>query len=497
MRDHYPLAGLKEALDGPVTPRLAFANDLRERLLDQLTAQNQDDSTIEEEAAPMAMTMQRTRFQVLMPTLFRLAAVFLIVTAFAGAHRVGWWGGEPEHGTIQAPFFPVEFGSPNPEWQTDPLWRSIPDGEPLPLDRDGPYVQDAIAVDGERVFRLVVTDAFTGVAAIDAETGEPLWEQAVSIGETALLDAEAGTVFVLSERTAGAVLTAFDAETGEFRWSRETSSEITTLLAWRDTLLLWDGRAVLTARSATTGDPIGARDFSANDNSNEAVANSERMNPIALAGDTLVIGTATGMIAAVPANAFDSADPVWNQEIAGSVVRFTVSGAVVAVYYRLADADDETGDALYAIRVFDVDTGESLWETGAKSTIEAPFAMGDALGYYTGNTPLIPLPPDAVAFDTLEIVEARTGNSLTSIEGIVPVVSLPDGRGLIGAGEGAEGMIDILAVSSDDPAGAWGQTIEVLSFGPATSVAVDEHRLYYVDEDYSLIAYNLSELGIP
>ena len=57
-------------------------------------------------------------------------------------------------------------------------------------------------------------------------------------------------------------------------------------------------------------------------------------------------------------------------------------------------------------------------------------------------------------------------------------------------------MTEILALKPDD-AFPWGSSFEVLSFGQSTPVSVDEHRIYYVDQDYSLIAYPLSGLGIP
>ncbi|MCC6705747.1 MAG: PQQ-binding-like beta-propeller repeat protein [Thermomicrobiales bacterium] len=503
MSDHYPLAGLKEALDGPVTPRLAFANDLRERLLDQLTAQDQDDSTTEEEAAPMAIAVKRTRFQVLLPTLFRLAAMFLIVAAFAGAHRVGWWGVGPDlqRGSIHAPVGPVtpfEFASPNPEWQTEPLWRSLPDGEPLISGTTRQFIADAIATDGQRVFRLVATSEFTGVIAIDAESGEVLWERPVALSENALIEANANTVFILSDRAAGSALTAIDAPTGEPVWSTETSSEIVALLGWEETLFLWDGRSVLIALAAASGDQTSSRTFPG-DSSEELGAEFSlpaNVRTIAVVGEALLIGTPDGLIAALPAAAIDTAEANWTQEIDGGVLGFAVTSDAVAVYYRLSEPHRETGQPLEAINVYDIGSGDPLWEVEASSTIEQPFSMTDRFAYYALPEAIATMPAGAVPSYLLFIQEARTGKSVSLVEGIVPVISLPDGRALIGAGSGAEGMTEILALKPDD-AFPWGSSFEVLSFGQSTPVSVDEHRIYYVDQDYSLIAYPLSGLGIP
>lgn len=100
------------------------------------------------------------------------------------------------------------------------LWsRSIrPEGE------RGDVLGGGMALGSGRIF---VTTGYGSVLALNPETGETLWEQAISAPSRAAPSVAGGRVFVL---TVNNQLLALDAETGTRLWSHQGLSEIAALL---------------------------------------------------------------------------------------------------------------------------------------------------------------------------------------------------------------------------------------------------------------------------
>lgn len=509
MSDRYPFSKLKAAIDGPVIPRTLFATELRKRLVEDLATPGAAREETAELAAPFEPKPVRAQSlpRFVLPTLLRIAAVIVLIVVAFVVRPFGWndppppgRDGSPPRGAIVAPFTaatPPAIGSPDPAWQDEPLWRSIPAGEAQRRGVAERFAARSLATSGEQVFRLLVTDQFEGVMAVDAATGAELWQWSLDLGADPWVVTGSGMVHVLSDRPAGSILISIDAESGEVHWSRETTVNTAMLLVWNDSVIVWDGRSRLEVIASDSGEQVGTRELSVGSNSNDAVAppSTFRLDSALIASEMLILGSSYGWLAALPIELATTAEVVWSQELGGPVSSLVVSDNAVAAWYQMIGSGDRLGQPPAVIAAFDVTSGEHLWETDENPTTEPPFTITEGFAFITQPTPVVTLPPGAVVLHMLELAPARTGPGVSGVEGLDPVISLPDGGGLIGAANGAEGMREIVFVDIDR--GLPTSSIEVLYFDQTVVIAVDDLRLYYIDGDGSLVAYSLADLDAP
>ncbi|MFG2905732.1 PQQ-binding-like beta-propeller repeat protein [Kitasatospora sp. NPDC048286] len=120
---------------------------------------------------------------------------------------------------------------------------------------------DSLALDGGTVY---AAGESTGVVALDARTGEQLWERKAAVNGP--LTAHRGALFHTSEGLGGTVVTALDGPTGTVLWGSFQYGRVTCPLSAADRTVFAFGGARLHALDADTGDrrwsadvPVGSR----------------------------------------------------------------------------------------------------------------------------------------------------------------------------------------------------------------------------------------------
>ncbi len=235
MSERDPLDNLRDLIDQPVAPRAAFADELRSRLMREMSA---SEGSREEQPSPMdavtaprpplAFPTERT-LRIRPMLILELAAVAVVILGLAAALSRGWFGGGdpgqpsvvpaavlPDNGTPTVVPETSATATPVPTIPLEPtivppngaLWSiALPEGESL--DFGGMLVEDGV------VYRLLATTSFVGIEAVDGETGAMLWKNALPWNGS-LFAIEDDLIFYSSEPN---VLSAVDAETGDARWS--------------------------------------------------------------------------------------------------------------------------------------------------------------------------------------------------------------------------------------------------------------------------------------
>lgn len=239
MSERDPFDNLRDLIDQPVEPRAAFADQLRSRLMSELSASAY---SREEQHIPMDATfsprpirpMPVDRQRRIRPALIlQLAAAILVVLGLAAALKQGWFRNEPDPSTmvpaaiLQTDRTPTATlaleptSTPRPVMAAGALESAIGS---TPGATGTTWVLAAttgdrvdfggIVADDDVVYRLLASSAFTGVQAVAAKTGTVLWQQPHPWSGTFFSEQDGLLFFDGGDRT----LVAVDAKTGAERW---------------------------------------------------------------------------------------------------------------------------------------------------------------------------------------------------------------------------------------------------------------------------------------
>ena len=265
MSEHELFDSLRR-LDGePVTPRAAFADELRRRLMTELAApeiggeeQPRMDLSHERPHAPLPFpTGTRRRRSKVIPLLEIAAVAALLIgfAAFAYTSRFGSGGSDqpttvpaamqdeatPAETALQSEATPEAAMEALPASRPGILWElPLPEGESV--DFGGMALHDGM------IYRLLATPSFVGVEAVDAETGGVQWKTSHDWSGFGIAADDAG-VYLIS----GQAVVAVDPANGDSLWSVETDTIPMTLTVADDVVYVWDGVATMTALDTATG----------------------------------------------------------------------------------------------------------------------------------------------------------------------------------------------------------------------------------------------------
>ncbi len=153
---------------------------------------------------------------------------------------------------------------------------------------DGTNVEiGATALADSTLYRLIRSDDFTGVQAVDTVTGTEKWRSAQTLPANGLAADESGAYLA----TASGVV-ALDAATGEARWSATTRMQAWTLAAANGDIYVWDGQRTLAALDASDG-LVAWQGVADIDTSSSSVLASQ--SPVA-SGDGIAAVSGTGTV---------------------------------------------------------------------------------------------------------------------------------------------------------------------------------------------------------
>lgn len=322
MGERDPFEPLRDLIDEPVAPRAAFADELRSRLMREMSAS----SASREEQAPAMDAAFAPRPPVAFPTesarrirpmvILELAAVALVILGLVAALNRGWFQNDPDPATVvpaaalqgdetptperqpeQTPTPEVEGSAPSPdandmtptvspdgslEPTVEPpgnipntVWTlTLPEGESM--DFGGMLVED------NTVYRLLATPSFVGIQAVDAETGTVTWQQA---------HRWAGHLFAIDDDVlyfdgGGNTLTAVDANSGAELWRASVSGNPMAITEDDDRVFVLLDNEMVSALDKKTGDelwvaqgsaPQAASGGSASDSASQLIAVEENV----------------------------------------------------------------------------------------------------------------------------------------------------------------------------------------------------------------------------
>ncbi|MGH2551992.1 MAG: PQQ-binding-like beta-propeller repeat protein, partial [Thermomicrobiales bacterium] len=190
-----------------------------------------------------------SRFAVI--STFGLVMIIVAVTAFLV--RGGGTPSNPElaqypEAAAQEPSTPISISTPLAMSSTTVTWELDP-----PLTHSGQ--EGPIAVSNGRAFQLVTFDSdddafdFSGVRAIDLESGEVLWQQEFEWSRPGLKADEHGVYSVVDLQT----VVARAPDSGESFWTLDLSAPIASLALDDGVLYVWDANSRMSAVNTTTG----------------------------------------------------------------------------------------------------------------------------------------------------------------------------------------------------------------------------------------------------
>lgn len=176
------------------------------------------------------------------------ALLVVVIGALVAAQNGGWLGsgGEENNPTaIPAAVAQVDVDATpaalaSPTVQNDLLWT-------LPFESTNVEV-GATALSGGALYRLIRSDEFTGVQAVDTSTGTEKWRSAQEWSGNGLA---AGSDTVAFTTATGVV--ALDTATGTAAWTQTLAPTPISLTRTGDRLYAWDGISAMTALQATDG----------------------------------------------------------------------------------------------------------------------------------------------------------------------------------------------------------------------------------------------------
>jgi hypothetical protein len=265
MSERDPFEQLRDLIDEPVAPRTAFADELRSRLMRELSASG---VSREEHSQPMDASISPRpplAFPIEPPRRIRpmvvleLAAAAIIVIGLAATLGRGWFGNDPETPTSLPAAALQGNGTPNPETTQAPTVEPTvaPPGDMAGtiwvLPGDGDIVDfGGLLVEDETVYRLIATSDFVGVQAIDGAAGTVKWQQAHQWS---------GDLFALEEDTlyfdgGNDQLVAVDAETGAEQWRAQVEGNPVALDEEDGKLFVLLDSDFVTALDGATGDQL-------------------------------------------------------------------------------------------------------------------------------------------------------------------------------------------------------------------------------------------------
>jgi outer membrane protein assembly factor BamB len=257
------MGNLRDLIDEPVAPRTAFADELRSRLMRELSA---NDYSREEQAAtmdatiaprpPLALPVETPRRNRPM-VILEVAAAAIIILGLAATLGRGWFGNDPGTPTSVPAAALQDSGTPTPEAPVDPTVQPtlVPPGNmagtlwTLPDDSD---IVDfgGLLVEDDMVYRLIATTNFVGLQAIDGKTGTVKWQQAHQWS---------GDLFALEDDTlffdgGDNTLVAVDAETGAETWRAQVDGNPIAIAEDNDRIYVLLDTDFVAALDAKTGE---------------------------------------------------------------------------------------------------------------------------------------------------------------------------------------------------------------------------------------------------
>ena len=267
-QDRDPFENLRDLIDEPVAPQGVFADELRSRLMRELSA---SEYSREEHSQPMDAVYLSTPTTGVShrvdPGAFRpmvileLAAAAIIVIGLAATLGRGWFGNDPETPTSLPAAALQGNGTPNPEPILVPTVEPtvVPSGNMAgtlwTLPGDGDIVDfGGLLIEDDTIYRLIATSDFVGVQAIDGATGTVEWQQAYQW---------TGYLFALEEDTlyfdvGNNQLIAVDAETGKETWRTQVEGNPIALDEDDGKLFVLLDSDFVTALDGATGDKLWA-----------------------------------------------------------------------------------------------------------------------------------------------------------------------------------------------------------------------------------------------
>lgn len=502
MREHDALTDLARAVEAPITPDPAFADQLKSRLLRSL---DEPESLTVAEVAPLANGHRQTDRNVRLfgpgSTWLRIAAVLVIAIGIIAA--TGSFRQQNEMPTMIPAVQSQATLNAAAVSEVAPAWRALLSGEPNRTTQSGWYLTETLAIGESNVFRLVWTTEFEGVIAYNATDGAEQWRQAFTHRGSGVAIAGEGLVVVMVlPSTPGSVLdgriAAFDQQTGDERW--RTTTDITAYdFALADgRLFLSDNFGQLVALDASTGESAGRRLFTRSTQADDGARIHTGLagKQLIITDDTIVLSAMGGLIVAVPIADFDTAPLLWSQELDASATTLAVSGdTLAALMWRVEDQTVDPSDQHLGVSAFDLATGELLWQTPEEATNAGPpkpIPGGFAFMYTlqpTAATAEAATPDDSSNAAVIHARDARTGEVLWTIEGYFAVHSTPDATALLVLGfDGDEGGVAVVSTAD----GALSPGFATRENPNSLKSTIDNHRVYTVDSDYALVAYELS-----
>ncbi len=514
---------LRDLIDQPVEPRTAFADELRSRLMSEMSA---SEFSREEYHVPMdALSIPRPptsisaeRSRRIRPALvLQLAAAALIVVlGVAAALNQGWFRNEPDPSTMVPAAILQTDDTPTAELALEPTATVLPTvvaagamqpTVPPPVDiAEATWVLPGaggdlggLVADGGMVYRLLATADFVCVQAVDGKTGEVRWQQAHQW---------TGSLFAVEDHVlyfdgGDNRLIAMDAETGAERWRAQVPGNPIALTGSDHGLFVLTDADKITALEAQTGDQLWVAQGRAAQNPGEGWASIPAIDKIAVEQNVVAAIANTGVLSGFDAKTgeelwalegYDAATvAIWGEgdrfvvtsgagmPVAGDGTSSTttvagVDDSTVRVVVIAGDcsqfdatSDRETDTHTFRAQAIDPATGKILWDrqtifgnaTTTAATSENPIVCG--IDVVTGNVKADTSPNHILTVGTI-----------TATSGGMHHLHIEDGTIVLVGDIGADQQVT--AVTTDDH-----QIYLQLADGSLVNVA-DGHNLDQSDD---------------
>jgi outer membrane protein assembly factor BamB len=339
MSERDPFDQLGDLIDEPVSPRAVFADELRSRLMRELSA---SELSREEHAQPMdAIITPRPplAFPIESPRRIRpmvileVAAAAIIILALAATLGRGWFGNDPDPATSipAAALQGNETPTPASQAEQTPTAAAIPTEVPegaltpvpgagtlIPTESpngsfeptvvppgnvpetlwaipgpDGDIVDfGGLLVEDGTVYRLLATTGFIGVQAVDGDTGTVEWQQAHQWS---------GNLFALEDDLlyfdgGDNQIVAVNAETGTEQWRTRVEGNPIAIAEEDDRVFVLLDTDFVTALDEKTGDQLWVAQGTAPQNATSGSASIPAIGTIAVEGDTVAAISSYGVL---------------------------------------------------------------------------------------------------------------------------------------------------------------------------------------------------------
>ena len=368
-QDRDPFDNLRDLIDEPVAPREAFADELRSRLMREMSA---SEHSREEQRSPMdavfaprppvAFPIERAR-KIRPTVILELAAAAVIILGLVAALNRGWFQNDPEPPTLVPAAALQDDSASTPETEPEQTATPVPNTmEPtvappgdipntiwaVPLPEGESMDFGGLLVDDDTVYRLLATPSFVGVQAVDAETGAVRWQQAHKWAGN-LFEIEDDVLYFDGGDT---TLVAVDTKTGAERW-----------------------------RALVEGNPV-AIDEDDDDDSNRIFVLLDTDFVTALNDETgEQLWVAQGTIPQDPTGGSASIPATGKIAVENNVV------AAVSTYGVLSGFDAATGQEIWSHEGYDAAMISILAEDEVFVVSEGAGGMGAGVGVATGGSP--------------------------------------------------------------------------------------------------------------